>query len=96
MTSTADFIKVDVDGADVTLDLNGAGAVEIVAQGKSEAGQIDIATAGGKYVYNSSQDLDSSPKGVKAEGEIIINGVSAKTGELFVITDAEGQHLCYT
>ena len=29
---------------------------------------------GGKYVYNAAQDLDSSPKGVRAEGGIIING----------------------
>lgn len=39
-----------------------------------ESGKIDIATSGGKYVYNAAQDLDSSPKGVRAEGGIIING----------------------
>ncbi len=111
-----------------------------------ESGKIEIATLGGKYVYNAAQDLDSSPKGVKADGEIIINGgvviasgsatpeggvdcdrsqnfivsggtiigtggaavststsstqrsviyngVRAKTGELFVITDADGQSI---
>lgn len=39
-----------------------------------ESGKIDIATSGGKNVYNAAQDLDSSPKGVRAEGEIIVNG----------------------
>ena len=37
-----------------------------------------MATSGGKYVYNSARDLDSSPKGIRTEGNIIINGGSVK------------------
>ena len=37
-------------------------------------GKIEVATSGGKYVYNAALDLDSSPKGIKVEGNIVING----------------------
>lgn len=39
-----------------------------------EDGTVNVVTSGGKYVYNAALDLDSSPKGVKADGEITING----------------------
>ena len=39
-----------------------------------ESGTIEVATSGGKYVYNAAQDLDSSPKGIRVEGDIVING----------------------
>lgn len=42
VTSSDESIPVYVTGADVTLDLNKKGAVEVIAQGNFDAGQIKI------------------------------------------------------
>lgn len=79
-TSSAAGIKADGDlfisDCDILCVSSGTGGKGFNVDGKItiESGKIDIATSGGKYVYNAAQDLDSSPKGVRAEGGIIING----------------------
>ena len=79
-TSSAAGIKADGDltisDCEILCVSSGEGGKGINVDGRLtiESGKIDIATSGGKYVYNAAQDLDSSPKGVKAEGEIIVNG----------------------
>ena len=79
-TSSAAGIKADgnlvISNCDILCVSSGSGGKGINVDGKLsiESGKIEIATSGGKYVYNAALDLDSSPKGVKAEGEIIING----------------------
>lgn len=79
-TSSAAGIKADGDlfisDCDILCVSSGTGGKGFNVDGKItiESGKIDIATSGGKYVYNAAQDLDSSPKGVRAEVGIIING----------------------
>ena len=81
-TSSASCIKADgnmsISNCEILCVSTGSGGKGINVDGNLtiESGVIDIATSGGKYVYNAAKDLDSSPKGVKAEGEIIINGGS--------------------
>ena len=52
-------------------------------------------TSGGS-IYEADENDTSSPAGVKADGNMTVSGgemlcVSARTGELFVICDAEGK-----
>lgn len=81
-TSSPAGMKADgnmhITGGSILCVSTGDGGKGLNVDGKLtiDGGNIEIATSGGKYVYNSSLDLDSSPKGVKAEGEIIINGGS--------------------
>ena len=81
-TSSASCIKADanmsISNCEILCISTGSGGKGINVYGNLtiQSGVIDIATSGGKYVYNAAKDLDSSPKGVKAEGEIIINGGS--------------------
>lgn len=79
-TSSAACIKADanvtiIDGNILCVSI-GEGGKGINVDGNLiiEGGKTDVATAGGKYVYNANLDLDSSPKGVKVDGEITING----------------------
>lgn len=81
-TSSAAGIKADgnlaISDCDILCVSSGEGGKGINVDGTLtiESGTIDISTSGGKYVYNAAKDLDSSPKGVRAEGDIIINGGS--------------------
>ena len=81
-TSSAAGIKADgnmtITGGDIFCSSSGDGGKGINVDGMLtiEDGNIEVVTSGGKYIYNAAQDLDSSPKGVKADGEIVINGGS--------------------
>lgn len=53
-------------------------------------GVVDVATSGGKYIYDASLDLDSSPKGIKADGEIVISGGKLNIQVVGVSDGSEG------
>lgn len=79
-TSSPAGIKADgnmmVSGGEMLCVSTGEGGKGLNIDGDLtiDSGIINIATSGGKYVYNAALDLDSSPKGIKADGKIIING----------------------
>ena len=81
-TSSAACIKADgnvvISDCELLCVSSGQGGKGINVDGTLtiESGKIDVATSGGKYVYNAAKDLDSSPKGIRAEGDIVINGGS--------------------
>lgn len=79
-TSSAAGMKADgnltIANANILCVSSGEGGKGINVDGNLtvESGTIEVATSGGKYVYNAAQDLDSSPKGIRVEGDIVING----------------------
>lgn len=79
-TSSPAGVKADgnmtVSGGEMLCVSTGEGGKGLNVDGNLtiDAGTVNVVTSGGKYVYDESQDLDSSPKGVKADGEITING----------------------
>ena len=79
-TSSAAGIKADgnmtVTDGKILCVSSGTGGKGINVDGNFtvDNGTIEVATSGGKYVYNAAQDLDSSPKGIRVEGNIVING----------------------
>lgn len=79
-TSSPACIKSDCDviisGGNVLCVSTGEGGKGLNVDGgiRLDDGVVNVATSGGKYIYDASLDLDSSPKGVKADGEIVING----------------------
>lgn len=79
-TSSPAGVKADgnmvISGGEILCVSTGQGGKGLNVDGTLtlDKGIVIAVTSGGKYVYNSALDLDSSPKGVKAEGEIVING----------------------
>ena len=79
-TSSPAGVKADgnmvISGGEILCVSTGQGGKGLNVDGTLtlDKGIVNAVTSGGKYVYNSALDLDSSPKGVKAEGEIVING----------------------
>ena len=77
-TSSAAGIKTDgnviISGGTISIKSCGTGGKGINADGDLNVtgGETTVVTTGGKYVYNAALDLDSSPKGIKAEGNITI------------------------
>lgn len=53
-------------------------------------GTMTVTTTGGKYVYDEVLDLTSSPKGVKADGDITINGGELNISVIGVSDGSEG------
>ncbi len=78
-TSSASGIKADgnvyIEGGEISVKSTGTGGKGIKADGNlyMTGGTATLCTSGGKYVYNSSKNLESSPKGIKADGNITIN-----------------------
>lgn len=78
-TSSAAGINTDgnvtVAGGTISIKSTGTGGKGINADGviNFTGGETTVVTTGGKYVYNSALDLDSSPKGIKADGDITID-----------------------
>ena len=79
-TSSAAGIKADgnvlIQGGELLCVSSGTGGKGLNVDGNLtiEAGVIEVETSGTKYVYNAALDLDASPKGIKADGEILIQG----------------------
>ena len=77
-TSSASGIKADgnieITGGEIVIDSRGSGGKGISADGsiRFAGGKTTVTTSGGKFIYNTSQGLESSPKGVKAEGDIVV------------------------
>ncbi|MBO5250988.1 MAG: carbohydrate-binding domain-containing protein [Bacteroidaceae bacterium] len=75
-TSSASGIKTDGDlsitGGTLNLKSTGTGGKGLSVDGNFNlsGGEVTVVTTGGKYTYTS--DLTSSPKGVKADGDITI------------------------
>lgn len=79
-----------IDGGKITLDASGGGGKGFNTDNTftMNAGEIDITTTGGVFAYVSGTEYDnytgntdrldsdakSSPKGIKADGEVIFNG----------------------
>lgn len=55
-----------------------------------DGGTMTVTTTGGKYIYDEALDLTSSPKGVKADGDIIINGGELNISVTGVSDGSEG------
>lgn len=78
-TSSAAGIKADgniiISGGEVSVKSSGTGGKGLNADGNLSiiGGETTVVTTGGKYVYNSALDLDSSPKGIKIDGDITID-----------------------
>lgn len=78
-TSSAAGIKTDgnviISGGLISIKSSGTGGKGINADGNLylTGGETTVVTTGGKYVYNAALDLDSSPKGIKADGDITID-----------------------
>lgn len=78
-TSSAAGIKADgniiISGGEVSVKSSGSGGKGLNADGNLNmtGGETTVVTTGGKYVYNSALDLDSSPKGIKIDGDITID-----------------------
>ena len=79
-TSSPAGIKADgnmlISGGEILCVSTGEGGKGLNIGGtlNLENGVVNVVTSGGKYVYNAALDLDSSPKGVKADGDITIDG----------------------
>ena len=77
-TSSAAGIKADgniiIAGGDISVKSSGSGGKgfnsdsDLIVSG----GNITIVTTGKKYIYNATQNLESSPKGIKIGGDITI------------------------
>lgn len=78
-TSSSACIKTDGDlivkGGKLDLKSTGLGGkgFNVDCNLQIDGGEISIATTGGKYIYDEALDLTSSPKGVKADGDIVFN-----------------------
>lgn len=78
-TSSAAGIKTDgnliISGGEISVKSSGTGGKGMNVDGSfiMTGGEATVVTTGGKYVYNSALDLDSSPKGIKVDGDIRID-----------------------
>ncbi len=93
--------KVQIDGGTITLVSTGSGGKGISCDGELviNSGDITVSTSGGMYAYvngteytnytgntdNLTSDQKSSPKGMKADGNVTING-----GTINVTTTGNG------
>lgn len=93
--------NLTVTGGSLTLSANGGGGKGISVDGDVSItnGTIDISTAGGLLAYvngviynnytgnadNIKSDYKSSPKGIKADGDIVIDG-----GDMYIQTKGAG------
>ena len=95
-TSSAAGIKTDgnviISGGTISIKSSGTGGKGINADGylNVTGGETTVVTTGGKYVYNAALDLDSSPKGIKANGNITIDEGSVNIMVTGVSDGSEG------
>lgn len=81
-TSSPSCIKADghllISGGELTLKSTGTGGkgISVDSTFTMTGGTVNVATSGGRYVYDEAKDLTSSPKGVKVDGNIVIDGGS--------------------
>lgn len=78
--TSASGVKADrlftMTGGELYVQSSGAGGKGISCDSifTVSDGKIGIITTGSKYVYDESLDLDASPKGIKADSGVYING----------------------
>lgn len=93
-TSSSAALKSDgnttISGGRVVLKSTGTGGKGINCDGAFSLtdGILEVLTTGGKYCY--TQALTSSPKGVKADGDILISGGRARVRVLGASDGSEG------
>ncbi len=93
-TSSAACIKtdgnIDITGGTISCKSTGTGGKGLNADGTLTIDNCDItiATSGGKYTYSSR--LTSSPKGIKTDGNITINGGKLQIAVVGVSDGSEG------